>query len=179
MPIAAHRGRSLSLYASLTLVLTLLPPSAALAQGQQGCTASEYRQFDFWIGDWTVTTPKGKTAGTNRIESILGGCVLQEHWVSSNGGDGTSRNMGNAADGTWRQIWMDAGGNLLELKGRLEGGRMVLTGTHPTPGTPGSVTIERVTWTPREDGTVRQHWEASTDGGTTWATQFDGLYTRK
>ena len=26
------------------------------------------------------------------------------------------------------------------------------------------------------DGTVRQHWETSGDGGATWATAFDGLY---
>ena len=179
MPIAPHRGRRLPLYTLAPLLILLITPRIALAQGRQGCAAPEYRQFDFWVGDWTVTNPKGKPAGTSRIEPMLGGCVLQEHWVSSNGGDGTSLNMWNAADSTWRQVWMDAGGNLLELKGRLEGGNMVLTGTHPTPGRRGSVTTERVTWTPREDGAVRQHWEASTDGGTTWATQFDGLYTRK
>ena len=179
MPIASRRDRCLSLYSLATVILLLVLPRLAVAQGRQGCAAPEYRQFDFWVGDWTVTTPKGKTAGTNRIESILGGCVLQEHWVSSNGGDGTSLNMWNAADSTWRQVWMDAGGNLLELEGRLVSGSMVLTGAHPTPGKPGSVTIERVTWTPREGGMVRQHWEASTDGGATWATQFDGLYVRK
>jgi hypothetical protein len=179
MPIAPRRVRRIPFASLAPLLILLVLPGAALAQGQQGCLAPEYRQFDFWVGDWTVTTPKGTLAGTNRIESILGGCVLQEHWASSNGGDGTSLNMWNAADSTWRQVWMDAGGNLLELKGRLEGGSMVLTGTHATPGKPGSATIERVTWTPRDGGAVRQHWEASTDGGATWATQFDGLYQRK
>jgi len=159
------------------LILLVAPP--AHAQGQQGCVAPEYRQFDFWVGNWSVTNPKGKTAGSNRIESILGGCVLQEHWRSANGGDGTSRNMWNAADSTWRQVWMDAGGNLLELKGKLEGNQMILSGTRPSGGQPGARTIDRVTWTPLPGGTVRQLWESSTDGGITWTTAFDGLYARQ
>jgi hypothetical protein len=162
----------------LILTFTLLAAGSAHAQGQQGCVAPEYRQFDFWVGAWSVTTPRGQVAGTNRIEKILGGCVLQEHWSSANGGDGTSLNMWNAADSTWRQVWMDAGGNLLELKGRLVGTDMVLSGTRSTPGRPGVVTIDRITWTPLPDGNVRQHWESSTDDGATWTTAFDGLYAR-
>lgn len=163
------------------LILTLMMSVAgsAHAQGQQGCVAPEYRQFDFWAGSWSVTNPAGKVAGTNRIEAILGGCVLQEHWRSANGGDGTSLNMWNAADSTWRQVWMDAGGNLLELQGKLVGKEMVLSGTRPTPGQGGGLTTDRVTWTPLPNGTVRQLWESSTDGGTTWTTAFDGTYARE
>ena len=47
----------------------------------KSCTKAEFRQFDFWLGDWEVTLPDGKVAGTNKIESILGGCVLQESWA--------------------------------------------------------------------------------------------------
>jgi len=173
----ARPSSGLALFnASLLLLLAAAPRLAA--QAPPGCQAPEHRQFDFWIGDWTVTTPQGNLAGTNRIERIIGGCVLQEHWSSSNGGDGTSLNMWNAADGQWHQVWMDAGGNMLELAGKLEGTRMVLSGTHATPGKPGMLTTERVTWTPLEGGNVRQFWESSTDGGATWAIQFDGLYTR-
>jgi hypothetical protein len=160
-------------------MLTLSAAGPAVAQGQQGCVAPEYRQFDFWVGSWSVTTPKGQVAGTNRVEKVLGGCVLQEHWASANGGDGTSLNMWNAADSTWRQVWMDAGGNLLELQGKLVGQEMVLSGTRPTAGQPAVVTVDRITWTPLANGTVRQHWESSTDGGATWTTAFDGLYARE
>ena len=34
------------------------------------------------------------------------------------------------------------------------------------------------TWTPNPDGTVRQHWEISSDAGKSWTTAFDGLYRR-
>jgi len=34
-------------------------------------------------------------------------------------------------------------------------------------------------WMPLQDGRVRQHWEATTDGGKTWTTVFDGYYSRR
>ena len=41
----------------------------------------EARQFDFWAGDWDVTSPDGQPAGTNRIEAIAGGAGLLENWT--------------------------------------------------------------------------------------------------
>ena len=34
----------------------------------------------------------------------------------------------------------------------------------------------RMTFTPRDDGSVRQFLEESTDGGKTWSVWFDGRY---
>lgn len=164
---------------SLSPLVALLASFAttALAQGPPGCTAPESRQFDFWAGSWTVTTPQGAVAGTNTIESILDGCVLQEHWVGSKGGSGTSLNLWDAASGSWRQVWVDASGGMLELSGKLVGKQMILSGTSKGPG--GSTGLNRITWTPRADGTVRQLWESSADNGATWTVQFDGIYTRQ
>ena len=36
-----------------------------------------------------------------------------------------------------------------------------------------------MTWTPLAEGGLRQVWETSTDGGTTWALGFDGTYSKK
>ena len=44
--------------------------------------------LDFWLGDWSVTTPDGKHAGDNRIEAILDGCALSESWTGAGGGRG-------------------------------------------------------------------------------------------
>jgi hypothetical protein len=35
--------------------------------------------------------------------------------------------------------------------------------------------LQRITWTPEQDG-VRQHWQSSADDGATWTTVFDGHY---
>ena len=45
------------------------------------------------------------------------------------------------------------------------------------PGPDGSQVIHRITWTPNEDGSVRQHWQTRRDGDA-WNTAFDGLYVR-
>jgi hypothetical protein len=60
----------------------------------------------------------------------------------------------------------------LWLVGGVDGtGAMVMTDADPSASP-----LNRITWTPNPDGTVRQHWEQSTDAGATWATIFDGLY---
>ena len=139
--------------------------------------------FDFWIGDWEVTTPDGKPAGTNRIEAVAGGRALYENWEgapSANGqpgGSGKSLNAFNAAKNQWQQFWVGSGGNVLELTGALADGRMVLTGERKLRD--GRTVVNRITWTPNADGTVRQFWEQSFDAGQTWTTAFDGRYRKK
>jgi hypothetical protein len=66
---------------------------------------------------------------------------------------------------------------VLELSGEFANGQMVLAGSPPTRD--GRTLTRRITWTPNADGSVRQLWETSFDGGQTWQTAFDGHYTRK
>ncbi len=153
-----------------------LVPIVARAQSTAGCTGPEYRQFDFWVGEWEVRTPKGTLAGTNRIEKILDGCVLRESWTGSRGMRGTSLNMYSAADRQWHQTWMDSNGLLLVMSGGLENGRMVLAGE--TRSADGGTLLNRITWEKLEDARVRQHWETSADSGRTWQDAFVGLYRR-
>ncbi|MCF7689772.1 MAG: hypothetical protein K9M98_12265 [Cephaloticoccus sp.] len=158
----------------LGLVVGLAFPTSGSAQAPT--PPAEAHQFDFWIGEWNVTTPDGKTAGTNSIRPISGGFGLLENWQGTGGGSGKSLNTYNRAKGQWQQFWVGQGG-VLELSGGLDvQGRMVLQGTSVTPR---GTSLNRITWTPNKDGTVRQHWENSRDQGATWQTVFDGLYTRK
>jgi hypothetical protein len=140
------------------------------------CSAPAYRQFDFWAGAWSVTDPDGKPAGTNRIEVILGGCALQEHWRGAEGGTGTSLNVYDARRHVWHQTWVDSGGGLLVLEGGTHDGSMVLSGT--STSRTGKQVLNRITWTPKDADHVRQLWEVSLDDGRHWKTVFDGLYTR-
>jgi hypothetical protein len=141
------------------------------------CSGPEHRQFDFWAGDWKVSLPDGTLAGTNRIEVILGGCVLYESWTSANGKSvGHSFNI-YARDGRWHQTWVDNGGLLLELAGGLENGRMVMSQERTGPD--GKPSLHEISWTPLETGQVKQHWRQSTDGGRTWTDLFVGIYTRQ
>lgn len=145
------------------------------------CSAPEHRQFDFWIGTWTVTGADGEVAGENTIGAILDGCALLEQWRGEAGGGqvtGTSYNAYDARRKRWHQTWVDRNGLLLLLDGGLDGeGRMVLSGE--LPGREGGTALHRITWTPVGPDEVRQKWEASRDGGASWETVFDGTYRRK
>lgn len=162
-------------------LLLIAAPSFAQqpAKPPPPCMDTHHRQFDFWVGEWDVTTPAGKPAGRSRIEARLGKCVVHEHWFGAGGSVGESFNLYNTDTAQWEQFWVDNGGNRLYLKGGLVEGRMVLHGVQdkPNPQT-GLVQRERITWTPNADGSVRQLWETSADDGKTWATSFDGLYRK-
>ena len=135
---------------------------------------TEFRQFDFWIGEWAPQNPQGVTVGTSSIQLILGSCVIFENWntpVSS----GKSFNVFDARDGKWHQTWVDARGNITHYVGGLEGDKMVLLSDAVTNG---RKTLNRMTFSRVENGDVRQHGETSSDDGKTWSTTFDFKYVR-
>jgi hypothetical protein len=152
-----------------TLAATPAKPAA--------CSTQQYHQFDFWVGDWQVRDPKGELAGTNDVTKIQGGCVLQEHWVDTQGMTGTSLNVYNARSKQWHQTWVDNQGGLLVLDGGLVDGAMVLTGHNLSRA--GKPVVDRITWSKMSNGNVRQVWDRSADDGKTWTTVFDGIYSPK
>jgi len=163
-------------YSGGSLLAEQSQASVASKPTPPSCSASEYRQFDFWQGSWNVTGANGKHAGTNRITQEANGCALVEHWAGAGGGHGMSLNYYDPADQEWHQDWVGSGGSILHLSGGLEGGAMIMTGGDRK--TPRGPVRDRIRWTPREDGSVLQEWSVSTDGGTTWKTIFAGKYRR-
>jgi hypothetical protein len=152
-------------------------PGAPGAQGAgvPTCDGAEHRQFDFWVGEWDVTAPNGQLAGRNSITRELSGCVLHEHWTGTGGLRGESFNTWDRTRKRWHQTWVSSTGNLLVLEGGLVNGAMQMSGESMSPKGP---VHNRITWTPSSDGTVRQFWETSVDGGKTWQVAFDGQYRR-
>ena len=141
------------------------------------CSADEHRQFDFWLGQWTSYSKEGKKQGTNHLTKLLGQCVIQENWESGGGKfKGTSFNFYDPARKEWHQTWVDSSGGTLRLDGGLVGGSMQLSGKRTESN--GDEVVERITWTPLEDGRVRQHWQASIDKGENWTEVFDGYYQK-
>src|SRR5688572_2870642 len=135
----------------------------------------EFRQFDFWIGEWLPKNAQGLTVGTSSIQLILGSCVIFENWntpVSS----GKSFSNFSTADGKWHQTWVDDKGTLAYYTGGLVDGKMVLDSERVVNG---KKTISRMTFTKLDNGDVRQHGGASTDDGKTWTPTFDFTYIRK
>jgi quercetin dioxygenase-like cupin family protein len=140
--------------------------SLGQAPAKNACTAPQYHQFDFWIGDWDVTAPDGTIAGHSHVERIANGCGIEEQWTGSRGG--TGRSLNTFEGGQWHQYWVGAGGVVLSLAGLRSGNVMTL-----------SDATNRLVFTSNADGTVRQRWETTSDAGKTWTTTFDGKYTRR
>ena len=136
----------------------------------------ESHQFDFWLGEWNVTDPKGAPLGTSSITSDHAGCIVRESWTGGLGGKGTSVNFYDPASKQWHQVWTDDNGTITNYVGELRGGAMAFhaEGFGDADGVHHQRTL---VFTPNADGSVEQVFQDS-DDGKEWKTTFDGHYLR-
>jgi hypothetical protein len=143
-----------------------------------------YRQFDYWLGTWDVRPnggPPSAPPATNVITKIHNGCVILESW-NGGGMTGQSFNIYDRVSKTWRQTWVDSTGGLHEYAGGLVDGNVTYEGDIPVPpglSSPTGRMHVRLTFFKRDDGSVRQLSERTTDGGKTWQVNYDLIYTRR
>ena len=132
------------------------------------------------VGSGVAVAPGVGEAVASLPSSLLqaGKVVMTAHW-----GPAVSKNpyfafkVKDAKPGdTIKVSWVDNTGLLLQLDGGLDDESMVLEGSLTGPR---GESLQKITWTPQEDGSVRQHWTSSQDGGATWTTAFDGIYRKK
>lgn len=155
---------------------TTAPPAAPVPQS---CASTEHRQFDFWVGKWDVR-PNGKDniVAHSLIERLYNGCAIRENWMPlSNSGAGGSLSLYDSSTAGWRQTWVDSSGTRVDFDGGYANGAMVLTGLWRGVLGPGKDGLVRMTYTRKPGGAVRQLGEVSTDGGRSWAVNFDFIYT--
>jgi hypothetical protein len=179
-PVAGSWLAARAALGSLAVALVAVSASAQSLPdpAAKPCESSEHRQFDFWVGHWDVFGPAGRKVGENRIEVIADGCALLEQWTGNGGVTGKSLNIYDTIDRRWHQTWVDNSGTLLMLAGQFIDRSMVMSMTGPSPTDPKATVLQRITWTPASDGSVRQLWELSSDAGKTWTVLFDGRYVR-
>lgn len=162
----------------LPMLLCLTWPVIAQPKPPFDCSSSaQHRQFDFWLGKWSVSDPSGKAMGHNEIRRVQNGCALEEQWVSVRGGTGQSVNYYHPGRKQWHQLWTDGGASIIDIHGGLQDGAMVLEGSIYYLGK-GVEKDFRGRWTPLADGRVRQLFEERDDKGE-WTLWFEGLYTRE
>jgi len=85
----------------------------------KACSAPEYRQVDFWVGDWDVfdvDNPSTVVART-RVDLILDGCVLREDYQGLDGPQGQSFTSYDASRKIWHQSWVTNRGESLTIEG--------------------------------------------------------------
>lgn len=150
-------------------------------KNQRPCAyATENRQFDFWLGEWEVSTTQGAVpAGNSKIELILEDCVVQENWKSqSSTYAGKSYNIYNAALKRWEQYWVDNVGGNIFFYGGLKDGVMDYW-TDELPQLDGTKLKRHLQFIKLGPDTVRQFSQGSSDGGKTWKVEYDFTYRRK
>jgi hypothetical protein len=147
------------------------------------CSGPEQKQLDFWVGEWDLTWPgksAGETAhGTNHIQRILDGCVVEEDF---SGGDamglrGRSVSIFDVEASKWKQTWVDNQGGYLDFVGVFKDGQMILSREATRPD--GSKVFERMVFKNITREEFDWSWEGSKDGGKTWAVVWPIHYKRK
>ena len=163
----------------ILFALTITFPIRVFAQQPSPpCQTEAHSEFDFWVGEWTVTVYGTENpAGENTISKTMVGCVIEENWVGASGFLGKSFNTYNVIKKQWEQVWVDQSGNTIHFVGHFKDNVMTLTSDHQTPA--GGVMYNMSYHFDPEKDTVRQIWKQSTDAGETWTDIFDGLYVKK
>ena len=157
--------------------------SSAPSAPPNPCAAAEQKQLDFWVGEWELTWPGAKSGdlghGTNSIQRLLDGCVVQENFSAQASGHlrGTSVSTFDANAGKWKQTWVDNEGGYLDFVGEFKDGQMILQ--REAVGKNGAKSLQRMVWKNIGANQLDWSWEASQDGGKSWQVQWPIHYKRK
>lgn len=146
---------------------------AAARKNRHPCrNAPEFRQLDYWLGEWDVEA-NGQKIAQSSIQVILDDCVVFENYLTAdNAYAGKSFSLWNAANKRWEQQYADTTGRFTLWTGGLVDGTMVMT-------TEGGGATQRMSYIKQGPDKVRQLIEVSTDGGKTWTPGYDGMYVRR
>jgi len=148
------------------------------------CAGTEFRQLDFWVGEWDVSWPASPSSpagtGTNRIEKILDGCVVSENF-EANGPSalvGKSHSTFDPKWKKWRQTWVDNQASYLDFVGDFSrpAEKIFAMDSFAPDGKPVKL---RMVFKNIAPDSFDWSWERSTDGGKSWKVQWPIHYTRK
>ncbi|HSP14087.1 MAG TPA: hypothetical protein VLV78_04985 [Thermoanaerobaculia bacterium] len=137
--------------------------------------APEFRQFDYWLGEWDVEIG-GQIRARSSIQLILDDCVIFENYTDFRGYAGKSFSLYDATTKKWEQRYVDTTGALHHWTGGLQDGRMVFFWKTQQNG---KDSLLRMSYDKEGPDRVRQKIDTSTDDGKTWSPGYNGLYIRR
>jgi hypothetical protein len=150
-----------------------------LITSQLQSQATTENAFDFWVGEWELHwygPDSTLVKGNNRIEKILDGKVLQEHFTDpSSGFKGTSISVYNSRQDSWYQSWADNSGGYFHFKGITAGGKRIFSMTEENE----QGVLYRMVFSEIGPNSLVWTWEGTRDGGNTWKTAWKIYYERK
>ena len=137
-------------------------------------SSAEFRQFDYWLGEWDVEIGGQKLAKSS-VQLILDDCVIFENYTDSRGYAGKSFSLYDANTKKWEQRYVDTTGALHHWTGGLDNGVMTYRWDYELNG---QKSYNRMSYVKEGPDRVRQILESSPDGKT-WTKNYDGLYIRR
>ena len=167
--------RVLMVFAFLATASVSMAATSALPAG---CHAAEYRQLDFWLGDWDTfeQDDAAHSIARTHVSLIAAGCAIHELYEQTDGLIGDSILSFDAVRKVWQQTWVTNRGSLMVIAGRFKDGALTLEGeTHVRDG---RSLLQRVTWKAEGNG-VRESSVISKDGGKTWLPAFDVMFRKR
>ena len=151
-------------------------PTFAAADSVSCSASPERQQFDYWLGDWTITYPGAPGGSTSKVYLRLDKCVLVETWDGGRGHKGENVFAYSSDDGSWHGMFADNQGRVHVFKGKVTSGLAEFYG--PSRGPNGAATLNRIRVVRVNADKVTQTWEKSVDKGATWTVEFQGEYSR-
>ena len=166
----------------LTIFHLLLNVPLVTAQDEKTppppCSAEEFSQFDFWVGEWTATW-SDTVQGSNSVTKPYDRCVILENFDAHPGGQlkGMSVSTYSIPHKKWKQTWVDNSGAYLDFEGGMVADSMILSRT--AIGKEGNKFQQRMVWYNINHDAFDWSWQNSRDDGKTWKTAWQIRYTRK
>jgi len=174
-----HRIRNALAVIALISGMPAVAGAAAETPSSTRCSAVEYRQLDFWIGDWDtfeMEDPNGASIAHAQVRPIVDGCALHESYEQSDGLVGDSILSFDPVRRQWQQTWITNRGSNMVLWGELRDSALVLEGeVHLHDG---ATVRQRITWRTQGDA-VQETAVLSRDGGRSWEAAFDVLFRER
>ena len=142
------------------------------------CSAnSENRQFDYWLGDWSIGAPGSSGNAHSTVSAALDKCLVVEKWDGGRGHSGQNIFGYSADDKSWYGMFADNEGRVhVFTSGKVSSGSAQFEGTSRGPN--GESLLNRVKITRLNPNKVEQTWEKSSNNGTSWNVVFRGEYSR-
>jgi hypothetical protein len=151
---------------------------AASAADSEACSSNiESRQFDFWLGDWTVSYPGAPGGSTSKVSLSLDKCLVVESWDGGKGHKGENMFAYSSDDKSWHGMFADNQGRVHVFEGKLAAGTAEFYG--PGRNANGASVLNRIRVVRVNANKVEQSWEKSNDNGATWNMEFRGEYSRR
>jgi len=154
----------------------------ATSQAPAPCQSAEYRQMDFWVGEWDLTwqAADGTTrSGQNVVtRSSFGDCVITENFDGAPGNalKGMSVSTYSNPHGQWRQTWVDNQGGYFSLHGGLqEDGKFVLEMDRLNNEGP----FSRMVFEDIKPNSLTWRWQGKREAESAWADRWVINYRRR